>query len=90
METRQRETYARITLLTQDELPIEYIEGRVTAGSINVDGGSALRRTCNLTMILKDPKEANRFHWTFKSKFKLEVGVKNNIDKSYPDIIWFK
>jgi hypothetical protein len=46
--------FARITLLNQNEMPIEYIEGRVTAGSINIDGNSALRRTCNLTMILKD------------------------------------
>ena len=90
MEYRQREVYARITLLTQDELPIEYIEGRVTGGSINVDGNSALRRTCNLTMILKDKSEVNQFYWTFKSKFKLEVGLKNIINDEYPDIIWFK
>ena len=49
---RQREIYARITLLTNDELPIEHIEGRVTGGTINVDGNSALRRTCNLSMVL--------------------------------------
>lgn len=90
MEYRQREVYARITLLTQDELPVEYIEGRVTGGSINVDGNSALRRTCNLTMVLKDKSEVNQFHWTFKSKFKLEVGLKNMIDDKYPNIIWFK
>lgn len=86
---RQREVFARITLLNQNEMPIEYIEGRVTAGSINVDGSSALRRTCNLTMILKDQSEINQFYWTFKSKFKLEVGLKNMIDLDYPDIIWF-
>jgi hypothetical protein len=51
---RQREIYARITRLTQDELPIEHIEGRVTAGNVTVDGNSALRRTCNVTMTLKD------------------------------------
>lgn len=90
MNYRQREIYARITLLTQDELPVEYIEGRVTGGSINVDGNSALRRTCNLTMILKNQSEINQFNWTFKSKFKLEVGIKNFINKIYPDIIWFK
>jgi hypothetical protein len=59
MEYRQREVYARITLLTQNELPIEYIEGRVTAGSISVDGTSALRRTCNLTLVLKNLSEVN-------------------------------
>ena len=33
-----REIYARITALTVNELPIESIEGRVTGGSINIDG----------------------------------------------------
>ena len=87
---RQREIYARVTLLTRDELPIEYIEGRVTGGSINVDGNSALRRTCNITMILKDQSEMNKFYWTFKQKFILEIGLKNVINRNYPDIIWFK
>ena len=87
---RQRETYARITLLTNDELPLELIEGRVTGGSVNVDGTSALRRTCNLTMILANKTEINNFNWTFKRKFKLEIGLKNFIDDQYPEIIWFK
>ena len=86
---RQREVFARVTLLNQNELPIEYIEGRVTAGSVNVDGNSALRRTCNLTLTLKDQADINQFYWTFQSKFKLEVGLKNNINVNYPDIIWF-
>ena len=86
---RQREVFARVTLLNQNELPIEYIEGRVTAGSVSVDGNSALRRTCNLTLTLKDQSEINQFYWTFQSKFKLEVGLKNIIEPKYPDIIWF-
>ena len=28
--------------------------------------------------------------WGLNTKFKLEVGLENNIDPSYPDIIWFK
>jgi hypothetical protein len=90
MSYRHRKIYARLTLLTQDELPVEYIEGRVTGGSINIDSTSALRRTCNLTMILKDQKEINEFNWTFKSKFKLEIGLENTINSNYPNIIWFK
>ena len=86
---RQREIYARITRLTQDELPIEYIEGRVTTGNVTVDGNSALRRTCNVTMTLKNQHEINNFNWTFKQKFKLEVGLKNFINPIYDDIIWF-
>ena len=54
MNYPQREVHARITLLTNEETPISQVEGRVTGGSINVDGNSALRRTCNLSMILKE------------------------------------
>ena len=86
---RQREVYARITALTLDELPIEYIEGKVTGGSVNVDGNSAVRRTCSLTMIAKEVN-INDFYWGLKNKFKLEIGLKNMVDKSYPDMIWFK
>ena len=90
MSNKQREVFARITRLDINELPIEYIEGRVTGGSINVDGTSALRRTCNLTMVLLDDLEVNMFEWTFETKFKLEIGVKNKINSNYPEIIWFK
>ena len=46
-----REIYARITALTSNELPIEMIEGRITGGSINIDGASAVRRTCSLSLV---------------------------------------
>ena len=29
-------------------------------------------------------------YWALKNKFKLEVGVENEIDPQYPEIIWFK
>ena len=87
-EKQQREIFARITVLDMNELPIEYIEGKITAGSVNVDGASAVRRTCNLTMVAKDAN-INEFYWGFKRKMRLEVGVKNTIDLKYPDIIWF-
>lgn len=86
---KEREIYARITSLTWDEMPIEHIEGKVTGGSINVDGSSAVRRTCNLTLIAKDVN-INDFYWGLKTKFKLEVGLKNKINPKYPNIIWFK
>ena len=34
---KEREVYVRITSLTQDEKPLEYIEGKATAGSVNID-----------------------------------------------------
>lgn len=89
IESQEREIYARITALNINEMPIEYIEGRVTGGSINIDGASALRRTCSLTMVAQEVN-INEFYWGLKNKFKLEVGLKNYINPIYPDIIWFK
>lgn len=85
----ERIVFARVTALTQKERPIEYIEGKVTGGSINVDGTSRVRRTCSLTLVAQDIN-INDFYWGVKNKFKLEVGLKNNIDSRYPDICWFK
>jgi hypothetical protein len=48
---RNKTIYARITSLRMDESPRENIEGRVTQGSINLDGASALRRSCSLTVV---------------------------------------
>lgn len=81
--------YARITALSLDELPLETIEGKISSGSINFDGTSSLRRTCSLSLGL-DSLDYTFYYWTLKSKFKLEIGIQNYIDKNYPDIIWFK
>ena len=83
-----KETYGRITALSWDEDPLEYIEGQITAGTINIDGMSALRRTCNLTLVARDIN-INNYYWGLNTKFKLEVGIKNIVDDKYPEIIWF-
>lgn len=85
----EREIYARITALNLNEEPIEYIEGKISDGTINVDGNSSVRRTCNLTMTAQDIN-INEFYWGIKNKFKLEIGLKNDINNLYPEIIWFK
>ena len=84
-----RTLYARVTALTQDELPIEYIEGKATAGSVNIDGNSAVRRTCTLTIVAKEVN-INDYYWGLKTKFKLEVGIKNDTNSNYENIIWFR
>ena len=80
--------YAKITSLRFDETPVEMIEGRVTSGSINIDGASAVRRTCNLSLVSNEVK-INNYNWSLNTKFKLEVGLENNIDNNYSSIIWF-
>ena len=85
---KEKEIYAKVTALTFQEAPITTIEGRITAGSINVDGDSAVRRTCSLTLIAENFNYQN-YTWGLNTKFKLEIGVKNKINNIYPDIIWF-
>ena len=80
--------YARITSLQFNESPVDTIEGRVTGGSINIDGASAVRRTCSLTLVAQD-FDYKDYYWGLNTKFKLEIGVQNTIDTNLPDIIWF-
>lgn len=96
LEQKEREIYARIASLDFNEQPIDYIEGKVSDGSINIDGSSAIRRTCNLTMQVTD-MDIQDVYWGIKTKFKLEIGIKNNLtneyqaskNKLYPEIMWF-
>ncbi len=85
---KHRVIYVRITALTFEETPIDTIEGRITGGSINIDGVSAIRRTCSLTMVAQD-WDYREYLWGLNTKFKLEIGLENSINKDYPDIIWF-
>ena len=88
-QSLHKEVYAKVISLNFNESPIEQIEGKITGGSVNIDGASAVRRTCNLTMVAKE-LNINEFYWGLTNKFKLEIGLKNNINKNYPEIIWFK
>ena len=87
-EERNRTVYAKLTSLNLMEEPIESIEGVVTAGSISLDGRSAVRRTCNLTLSSKN-LNINTVYWGFTTKVSIEIGLENIIEPKYPDIIWF-
>ena len=68
----------------------ETIIGRVTSGSINIDGNSAIRRTCNLSLVALDSDvTVTKKYWAYNTEFKLEIGLNNYIDSTYEDIIWF-
>lgn len=86
---KHKEIYAKIISLSFDEQPLEQIEGKITGGSINVDGNSTIRRSCNLSLVAQDVNITN-FYWGISNKFQLEIGVKNFINSKYPEIIWFK
>lgn len=86
-------TFVRITVMNMAEEPIQSIEGKVSAGSVNVNAGSAVRRTCNLTFVAdEDEYDYNQLEslLSMNKKVQILIGVKNNIDKNYPEIIWFK
>ena len=88
-QCKHKEVYAKVIALDINERPIEQIEGRVTAGSINIDGKSAVRRTCSLSLV-SNGVNINDFYWGLTNKFRLEIGLNNNINSNYPGIIWFK
>ena len=83
--------YARIIALDLNDLPLQQIEGHITQGSINIDGASAVRRTCSLTIVAREDKFkfSDYSNWGYNTKFKLEIGIENTIDSNYLDIIWF-
>lgn len=83
-----RVIYAKIIALDNNEYPREEIQGRATGGSVNLDGTSAIRRSCSLTL-LADDLDLRDYYWGLNNKFKLEIGMKNFIDANYPEIIWF-
>ena len=49
-----KETHIRITSLDNKDFPREELVGRATGGSVNVDGASAVRRSCSLTLTALD------------------------------------
>ena len=86
---KKKTIFARITALNLDENPIDRIEGKVTGGSINIDGSSSVRRTINLSMIAHEIN-INDYYWGLKAKIKIDIGLENRVDNRYDDIIWFK
>lgn len=87
-EYNEREVYVKIISLDFAENPRSEIQGYTTGGSINVNGTSSVRRTCSLTMVTKNAM-INEIDWALETKFKLQIGLKNYINPSYDEIIWF-
>lgn len=85
----EREISAKIIALDMDENPIEEIDGRITQGSVPVDGNSIVRRTCSLSLVANE-LNINDYIWGLNTKVKLEIGLRNKIDPQYPPIVWFK
>ena len=86
--------YVKIIVLAMDETPIQEIEGKISSGSINIDGNSSMRRTCNLTFLVEETEDNNLMNidnlLSINKKIKIEIGIENIIDSKYDNIIWFK
>lgn len=82
-----RETYVKIELLNWNEELVKEIQSLVTQGSISINANSAMRRTCNLTMLI--PDNMSQFELSnlinLNKKFKLYIGCKLD-----DEIMWFK
>lgn len=92
-EMKVKEQYIKITVLDFQERPIKEIQGRVTGGSINLDGNSSIRRTCNLTMVAdeyeNDLTNVNSLI-SINKKVELEIGFLNTTGQYLKyDILWF-
>lgn len=81
--------YVKLVVLDNKDQPIESLEGRATGGSINIDGSSAVRRTCNLTLVASE-LDINQYYWGLENKFTVEIGIINTVSEKYPKLLWFK
>ncbi len=70
-----KEIYAKIYSLDNENNIIETIEGKITGGSININGTSSSRRTCSLS-IVSEQIELHTYYWSLKTRFKLIIGIK--------------
>ena len=89
-----KEQYVKITVLDWLENPIKEMQGVTTGGNLNLDGNSAVRRTCNLSIFIYESEYAGVTNvdnlFSINKKVYLEIGILNTTEqyKQYP-IIWF-
>ena len=85
--------YVKILVLDKNELPLRAIEGRVSTGSISIDGSSSVRRSGSITFLAEekdnDLTDVDNL-LSMNKKIKILIGIENNIDEHYDKIIWFK
>lgn len=95
---RNKEQYVKITVLDSQERPIKDIQGKITGGSISVDGSSSLRRSCNLSMVADSygvieygKTELNMEDLlSMNKKISVEIGFINTFNKYLEyETIWF-
>ena len=86
--------FIKITVLDWKENAIKEIQGYTTGGSLNLDGKSSVRRTCNLSMVIPEKELSGITNvdnlFSINKKVDLEIGYENITDKyTNYDILWF-
>ena len=89
-----KEQFVKITVLDWLENPIQDVEGIVTGGSINVNGTSSMRRTCNITFFINEDEYVRLTNLenliSLNKKIRLEIGYKNITNRyTQYDKIWY-
>lgn len=89
-----QEISVKITVLDWEENPVQEIQGLVSNGTLNLNGDSAIRRTCNLTMIVKETEAFGMAKLksliSLNKKIRVDIGYINSTPY-YTDynMIWF-
>ena len=91
---RLQNQFVKLTLLDWDENPLEEIQGIATGGTISLNGNSAVRRTCSLTMTVKDISTGRitdtKNLISINKKVYVEIGIVNKTNKYTDyDILWY-
>lgn len=86
--------YVKILLYKHKEFEQpKSIEGVISAGSLSIDGKSAIRRSGTLTFLVNEDSGVDLLHidneLTMHAKIKILIGFENTIDDNYDKIIWF-
>lgn len=93
IKQKLKTTYAKIIVLDKHELPIDSIEGRITTGSLNINGSSAVRRTGSLTFVASEEEDMSitdvKHLLSMNKRIKILLGMDNNVDSHYDSRIWF-
>ena len=76
-----KKKYLKMILMDFQENAICEIQGRAVSGTVNVDGNSSVRRTCNFAMVFKTEEVSDPINFENyvapNRKFQLYVGIEN-------------
>ena len=90
-----KKKYLKMILMDFQENAICEIQGRAVSGTVNVDGNSSVRRTCNFAMVFKTEEVSDPINFENyvapNRKFQLYIGLENPFPEyqQYGEIVWF-